>query len=134
MNRVITTIVSMFASLVVLNGALAQQQRAVRVVIPFDFSASGTQLPAGAYTIATQNGFTSVTKNGTGEFTFVSAMPAGDNLSGNSKLVFSTYGNQHFLRKIVCPEFGMNLELLPSKSEMKARLQTANQTAGNAGR
>src|SRR5580658_2738631 len=120
MNRIITTIVCTLASIVLVNRAAAQQPT-VRVVIPFAFSASGTQLPAGTYTIATQNGFTSITNDGTGESTFLRVIPFIDNLPDDSKLVFSAYGDEHFLRKILCPGFHMSLELVPSKPESRAR-------------
>ena len=129
MKRIITTIISMLASLVVLSGASAQQH-AVRVTIPFDFTASNTQLTAGNYTIATQNGLTLITKNSTGESAFVRAIPVIDNLLDESKLVFSTYGDQHYLRKILCPGLNMTLELLPSKPKTKAPVMTAS-NSGN---
>lgn len=125
MNRIITTAACILASLIVVNGAPAQKH-AVRVDIPFDFSASGTQLPAGSYTIATQNDFTSITQNSTGKTTFVSAIPVTDNLPNDSKLVFSVYRDQYFLRKILCPGLNVSLEFLLSKPELKARLQTVN--------
>lgn len=135
MNRIITTILCVLASLATVNGAAAQQ-RAVRVVIPFDFSASNAQLPAGSYIIATENGFTSITKSGTRKKAFVTAIPVFDNQSDDSKVIFSTYGDQHFLRKVLCPEINMSLELLPSKAEIKARVQSANnrvQSGNNSG-
>ena len=122
MNRVITTIICTLASFVALNGAAAEKH-AVRVDIPFDFSASGAQLPAGIYTIETENGFTLITKGSTGESTFMRAIPLIDNLPGDSKLVFSPYGDQHFLRKILCPGINMTLEILPSKLEIRAQAQ-----------
>jgi hypothetical protein len=128
MNRIITTVISMFASFVVLNGATAQQH-AVRAVIPFDFSVEGTQLPAGTYTIATKDGLTSITENYSGKFTFVTVAPAIDNLPNDSKLIFSTYGGQHFLRKVLCPGANMSLELVPSKDERIARVQTGSNRA-----
>ena len=113
----------MLAGFVIVNAAPAQK-RALRVVIPFDFSASGTKMPAGAYTIAIQNGFTSIVKDSTGESTVVTAIPVEDNLPDDSKVVFSIYGDRHFLRKILCPRLNVSLELLPSKSEIKTRQQT----------
>jgi hypothetical protein len=53
----------------------------------------------------------------------VRAIPLIDNLPGDSKLVFSTYGDQHFLRKILCPGINMTLEILPSKLEIRAQAQ-----------
>lgn len=124
MNRIITTVLCMLASFTMLNTADAQRH-AVRVVIPFDFSASGVQLPAGAYTIATENGITSITKSGTRDTAFVRAVRVFDNATGDSKLIFSTYGDQHFLRKVLAPGVE-SLELVPSKAEVSARVQTAN--------
>ena len=125
MNRLITAVVSTLAGFVVLNGAAAQQ-RAVRAVIPFDFTAAGTQMPAGTYTIKTKDGLTSITENSTGKFKFVAVAPVTDNPTDGNKLIFSTYGEQHFLRKVLCPELNMSLELLPSKAEIRARVQPGN--------
>lgn len=129
MNRLIATVVSMIAGLVVLNSAAAQQH-AVRAVIPFDFSAAGTQMPAGTYTIATKDGLTSISENSTGKFTFVAVAPVIDNPQDDSKLVFSTDGGQHILRKVLCPSLNMSLEVLPSKPKSKARSETEN-NSGN---
>jgi hypothetical protein len=129
MNRVITTIIFTLASFVALNGAVAQKH-AVRVFIPFDFTASGTQMSAGSYTIATEGSFTLMTKNSTGESKFVRSIPFIDNSQDDSKLIFSTYGDQHFLRKILCPGVDMTLELLPSKPEIRARELAVN-NSGN---
>jgi hypothetical protein len=128
MKRIITTIVCGLASLALVNGATAQQQT-VRVVIPFDFSASGAHLPPGTYTIATRNSFTSITKDGTGESAFVRAVPVTGN-SDDSKLVFATDGDQRLLQKILCPRVNMSLELLPSKPQTRAQVQPVS-NAGN---
>ena len=122
MRKIITTIVCMLASLAAVNGAAAQKH-AVRVDIPFDFSASGAQLPAGTYTIATQNGLTWITKNGSQKSTYVRTTPATDTQPDDSKVVFSTDGDQHLLRKILCPRSDMSLELLPSKSANRDQAQ-----------
>lgn len=121
MNRIITTIICTLVSLVALNGAAAEQP-AVRLVIPFNFSASGIHLSAGPYTIATENGSTLITKKSTGESTFVRAIPVIHNLLDESKLVCSTYSDQRFLRKILCPRLNMTLELVPSKPEIRGRV------------
>lgn len=125
MKRIITAIAYTLASLVVVAGATAQQP-AVRAVIPFDFNASGNELPAGTYTIATRNGFTVITKDSSGESAVLRVIPFIDNLPDDSKLLFSTYGDQHFLRKILCPGLHMSLELVPSEPEIRARMQTAS--------
>src|SRR5215469_16451020 len=120
MRKIITTIVCMLTSLAAVNGAGAQQH-AVRATIPFDFSAAGVELSAGTYTIATQNGLTSITKSGTRKAVFVRAKAATGALPDDSKLVFSINGDQHLLQKTLCPEVNMSLELLPSKPEMKVQ-------------
>lgn len=128
MKRIITTIFYILASLVSVSAAKAQAH-AVRVVIPFDFSASGAQLPAGAYTIATDHGITSIRKNDTKKTTYVRTVRVFDNLEDDSKLIFSKYGDQYFLRKVLCPEAEITLEFVPSKAEISARAQTANNRA-----
>lgn len=118
MNRIVTTVVSMLAGFVVLNGAGAQQH-AVRAIIPFDFTAAGTLMHAGTYTIRTRGGLTSILEDSTGKLTFVAVAPVVDNQSDDHKLIFSNSGEQHVLRQVLCPEINMNLELLPSKSESR---------------
>jgi len=128
MNRIMTTILGTLAGFAVLNGAAAQQH-AVRAVIPFDFTAAGAVLPAGNYTIETQNGLTWITRSGSAERVFVTAKPATGALPDDSKLIFSTSGDHVSLQKILCPQVNMSLELLPSKSAIKAQAKRA----GNQG-
>lgn len=118
MNRIVKTVVSMLAGFVVLNGAGAQQH-AVRALIPFDFTAAGTLMHAGTYTIKTSGGLTSILEDSSGKSTFVAVTPVVDNQQDDHKLIFSTNGEQHVLRQVLCPELNMNLELLPSKSESR---------------
>ena len=125
MRRIITTVVCTLACFVMPKGAAAQRP-SVHVVIPFDFSASGAQLPAGTYTIATKNGFTVITKDDTGKSAVLRTIPFIDNLPDDSKLIFSTYGDQHFLRRILCPGLSMSLELVPSDLEIRAPVRTAS--------
>jgi len=120
MRTIITTIVCILASLAAVNGAAAQTH-SVRVVIPFDFSASGSQLPAGTYTIANQYGLTWITKSGSREATYLRATPATDSQPDDSRVVFSISDGQIFLQKILCPQINMSLELLPSKSAIRTQ-------------
>ena len=125
MNRITTTIVCIFAGLFAVNH-VAAQRHSVRVIIPFDFTASGAQLSAGSYTIASQNGFTWITNDGTQKSTFVTAIGVADTMPDESKVIFSSYGDKHVLRKILCPGVNMSLELLPSKHATKAQPQLAS--------
>jgi hypothetical protein len=125
MNRVITTIICTLACFVAANGATAEKH-AVRVDIPFAFSASGAELPAGIYTITAENGFTVITKNSTRVSTFMRSIPLIDGLPDDSELVLSTHGDKHFLRKILCPGINMTLEILPSKLEIRAQAETVS--------
>jgi len=122
MNRIMTTIISTLAGFALLNGAAAQE-RTVRAVIPFDFSAAGAELPAGTYTIATQYGLTWITQNGSGKRLYLKAKPADGALPDDSKLIFSNSGDQISLRKVLCPQINMSLELVPSKAGTRTQVQ-----------
>jgi hypothetical protein len=125
MKRIIVTALIVIASLVVVDKAPAQRL-AVKVVIPFSFNAAGTQLPAGNYTIRTEGGFTYMVRDDGRRWWLVNTSPLVDKRPQGRKLIFSVYGGQYFLQKILYPGSNMSLEFSPSKAEIKARQQTEN--------
>ena len=122
MNRIMTTIISALAGFAVINGAAAQQH-AVRAFIPFNFSAAGAELPAGNYTITTQYGLTWITQSGSGKRLYVKAKPANGAQPNDSKLIFTNSGDDISLRKVLCPQINMSLELMPSKAGTRTQVQ-----------
>jgi hypothetical protein len=125
MKRIIAIIVFALATLVTVPGAIAQDHR-IRVTVPFNFNVDGTPLPAGTYTITSEDLLSIHIQNGKQSITVLRSAPAEDNASEHDKLVFNRYGNQYFLSKILCSYAFMNLEMPVSKIEKMARLQEAN--------
>lgn len=124
MKRIIAIIVFALAALVTVRGAIAQDHR-IRVTIPFNFNVGGMSLPAGTYTISSEDLLSIQIQNGKQSITVLSSAPAEDNASEHDKLVFNRYGNQYFLSKILSSYASMNLEMPVSKIEKRARLQEA---------
>jgi hypothetical protein len=125
MKRIIVTALIVLASLVVVDKAPAQRL-AIKAAIPFSFNAAGTQLPAGNYTIRTEGGFTYMVRDDGRRWWLVNTSPLVDKTPQDRKLVFSIYGDQYFLQKILYPGSNMSLEFSPSKAEIKARHQIEN--------
>ena len=122
MKRIALTALIVLAGLVVVEKASAQAT-VVKVDIPFSFSAAGAQLPAGNYTIRTENGFTYMVREDGRRWWLVNTSALIDKKQQDTKLVFSVYGDQYFLQKILYPGANMSLAFLPSKAELKARQQ-----------
>lgn len=122
MKRTIAIVLFALTSLITVGTANAQDHR-IRVKIPFNFIADGIPLPAGTYTISSADHLTVRIQNGKQHVTMLSSAPADDNQSETGKLVFNTYADQYFLRKILCPNAHLNLELPSSKAERRAKLE-----------
>ena len=108
------------ASLATCTGAIAQQLKAN---IPFGFTVGNTWMPAGEYTISSplrqvvQVRSVDLAKIAT----IVSSQGYNESRSG-SKLVFDKYGDQYFLRHVLCPSIAsLNLDVPQGKAEKRAR-------------
>ena len=108
------------ASLATCTGAIAQQLKAN---IPFGFTVGNTWMPAGEYTISSplrqvvQVRSVDLAKIAT----IVSSQGYNESRSG-SKLVFDKYGDQYFLRHVLCPSIvSLNLDVPQGKAEKRAR-------------
>ena len=125
MKRIIAIVFLALASLSTVRSAIGQVHT-VRATIPFDFRADGTLLPAGTYTITSQDLIAVLINNGKQNATILSKDPANDDRSEYDKLIFNRYGDQYFLSKILCSYAHMNLEFPVSKIEKDARLRETN--------
>jgi hypothetical protein len=125
MKRIALTVLIVLAGLVVVEKAVAQST-VVKVDIPFSFSAAGAQLPAGNYTIRTERGFTYMVRDDGRRWWLVNTSALIDKKPHDTKLVFSVYGDQYFLQKILYPGANMSLAFSPSKAELNARQQIEN--------
>ncbi len=110
------------ASLVTVGSAAAQDHK-IRAIIPFAFNVGNKILPAGKYTIASENSFVAI-RNDKRTVTVLTTAPTDD--FGANKLIFHKYGDQFFLSKVVFSDAHLNLELAVSKTEKRSRLQQAN--------
>jgi hypothetical protein len=122
MKQIIRWIFFALASLICVNNAPAQR-RAVRVTIPFSFSAAGNQMPAGIYTFKAVGGTTYISRDGALQSVLVNGVGVATKASEDDKLVFTVYDGQHFLKKILCPSVNLSLEFSSSKAEIRAQQQ-----------
>jgi hypothetical protein len=110
------------ASLATCIGAIAQQP-ALKANIPFGFTIGDTWMPAGEYTISSP--LRQVVQVRSADLakiaTIVSSQSFNESSSG-SKLVFDKYGDQYFLRHVLCPSIAsLNLDVPQGKAEKRAR-------------
>jgi len=124
MKRIAALVVFALATLGIVSSAKAQDQQ-IRVTIPFDFTFGRVLLPAGDYTINSPNQITVVIDNGKQNVAVLRSALADDDQTGVDKLVFQKYGDQYFLRQILCSTVHLNLQFPASKLEKKAQLQQA---------
>jgi hypothetical protein len=122
MKRIIGAMFFALASLICVNDAPAQRS-AVRVTIPFSFSAAGNQMAAGNYTIKAIGGTAYISRDGALQAVLVNAVSVASKTNENDKLVFTVYDGQHFLKKILCPSVNLSLEFSASKAEIRAQQQ-----------
>ena len=118
MKQMIAMALFALASLVTVDSAMAQNYR-VKANIPFNFMVGSTRLPAGTYTFSSQDRIALQIQNGSEQATVLSGVAADDKGSDNVKLIFTLYGDQYFLSKILCPNPMLNLKLPVSKLEKK---------------
>ena len=126
----------MFAMLAVLGAALAvapaHAQNGLSVNVPFNFVVGKTTLRSGRYKV-TQGGasFASfIGANGTSEFAML--FPGGDahSRTGQPYLVFTRYGGESFLNKVVFSSSEVyDLPLSNREKELRAQLISGDEVA-----
>lgn len=110
MKRIIAITIFVLASFALINSAIGQNHR-VRATIPFNFIVGSKYLPAGTYTITSQDLVSVVVRNGNTYATVMSSSRADDARTGAGKLVFYRHGDQYILHRILSSYASMNLEL-----------------------
>lgn len=118
MKQVIKAVIFTFAVLAAVSSAMAEEH-SIKVNIPFKFIAGSTPLPAGRYTISSQDNLTVEIQNSRQHGTMVHSIPIYDSESETGKIVFTMRGNRYFLTKILCQDVDLNVELPISKDEKK---------------
>ena len=122
MNRISTVTLLAIASLAACGSAIAQGSN-IKANIPFDFTVGNTWMPAGEYTISSPLQHIVQLRSADNAKTaeIVSTQGYNESRSG-SKLVFDKYGDQYFLRHVLCPSVAsLNLDVPQGKAEKNAR-------------
>lgn len=125
MKRIIAIALFVLATLVTGGNASAQGHQ-VRATIPFDFTAGRAVLPAGTYTISSDNHVTVLLENYSHRATALSSTIADEDPARSNRMVFNKYGDQYFLREILCSSIHLNLEFPATKMEENARTHRAS--------
>jgi len=107
-------------------GSISAQDRAVKATVPFDFTVGNTLLPAGSYTIAAEDTGVIKIRNTDGRIVLLSTTTPDGKEAKTGELVFNKYGDQYFLREILCASADMNMAVPASKQEKRAREQEAS--------
>lgn len=127
MNRILSKFSLVIATTLITAGVWAQAQtQALQATIPFDFMVNNRILPAGTYTVSSENRsivrFSDPTQKGAQMFGVVSPETATTD-RGNA-LVFHKYGDRYFLSEIRCQNSRLNSSLPETKAEKWAKIQT----------
>ena len=125
MKRIITIAILAFTGILGVGSALAQGD-AVRVKVPFAFTAGDRLLPAGTYLITSLSADVIHIQARDQHFSVMTTEMQDDRQSENGdELIFARYGDRYFLREILCNSAAMNVSLPATKSEKRARHQEA---------
>jgi hypothetical protein len=122
MNRISAVTLLAIASLAACGSAIAQQP-SIKANIPFDFTVGNTWMPAGEYTVSSPSQHVVQLRSSDNAKTaeIVSTQGYNESRSG-SKVVFDKFGDQYFLRHVLCPSIAsMNLDVPQGKPEKNAR-------------
>jgi hypothetical protein len=120
MKRIIA--IALFALATLVAGTAVAQNRAVKANVPFDFTVGNAHVPAGTYTISSTGSQSIIDlRNESGKVHIFGAGYGDGKSSETSKLVFDKYGDQYFLREVVCAHGEMSLELPVSKAEKRVQ-------------
>jgi hypothetical protein len=125
MKRIIT--IAVFAFTVILSaGTALAQAPAIRVNVPFNFTAGDKLLPPGLYTITLASAGIIEIRNRDQHISIgTTVLPDNRKSENGAELVFSRYGNRYFLHEVLCDFASMNVNLPATKSEKWARMQEA---------
>ncbi|MCA1556979.1 MAG: hypothetical protein LC731_00370 [Acidobacteria bacterium] len=116
-----------FASAMAAN---AQNPRNLVVNIPFDFTVKGRTLPAGEYIIrrastADKTSLTMQRRDGKANAIVLTKPVENNEIQGQSKLVFSRYGEHYFLSQIWTSGDSEGRELFKTKQERSLEVELA---------
>ena len=106
--------------------AASAQGKTFSFVVPFDFYAGATLMPAGEYTVA-QTPFTRATQiyDQKGHAASILPIVATSRLIGNNRMVFNRYGSMNFLSEIQWGHSDTGYKVRESNLERETRLGTS---------
>ncbi len=125
MKRITAIALISTATFINLASALAEA-RTVEAKIPFAFIVRNQVLPAGTYRISSVG--TNLVQIGTREKPVIETTTTHLDHNGpgsDARLVFNKYGNQYFLREVLCDSPAINSALPSSKLEKLAQIRQA---------
>jgi len=98
------------------------QDHAAKANIPFGFYVANKWVPAGVYTLTSDNRSPDVItfRNANSSVALMSLGHKVDREPGRSSLRFKKIGDQYFLHEILCSACRMNVGFTPSKREKEA--------------
>lgn len=124
MNRM-TTLAFLTAALIS-TGSIRAHAQELRFNVPFDFIVQNHVLPAGTYEVSQVAQKAIRIETPDGRIHAITPTFADDKQSyGVGKLIFAKYGNQYFLREVLCSDVSMNVEIPKSTLEKQVRMQEA---------
>lgn len=123
MKRIITRALRATAILITFGAALAQAEaHTVQAKIPFAFIVRTRVLPAGTYRISADGtGLVQIRAIDKTAMELSTGYARYDRVKEPGKLIFTKYGDQYFLREILCDSAMINVEIPASKLETVAR-------------
>jgi hypothetical protein len=104
-------------------GTVSAQDHAARATVPFSFNVGNKWVPAGTYTMTSDNRSPNVIiiRSKDSKVALLSLTQRESRRLNEAKLVFTKYGDQYFLREILCSSCGINVAFPGSKHEKLAR-------------
>src|SRR5215204_1000701 len=123
MKKQLIAVMFTFAiSLFISAGETPAQSQALRVNVPFDFSANDKTLPAGTYTVkpATDNKVMwRVQGVDQTPGTLLLAMRSEAEEPGNTRITFRRYGDRYFLSGLKTPSYQLELPMSGSEKDFR---------------
>jgi hypothetical protein len=125
MKQIIAGTVFAFALILSVGRTLAQVP-AIRVIVPFNFTAGDKLLPPGTYIITLASSGIIALRNRDQHISIESTVVPDNRESENgAELVFAKYGNQYFLHEVLCDFAPMNVSLPAARLEKRVLMQEA---------
>jgi hypothetical protein len=123
----ITALAFLTAALISMGSAYAHAQ-APAFKVPFDFTVGNQVFPPGTYRVSYSATKTAILIRSQDDrfHAFTTTYPAySDPSTSGGKAIFTKYGNQYFLHKVLCSDVSMNVEIPKSTREKRARIEEA---------